>query len=149
MYRATLARRNPKEGARIFIAEMRNIVKSDPALAVQIFSDELKKDFAALDSKNDIFPLYGEVMRVASAQPDIAYEKIAEPLIGLFAEQLDEAGAKKAFAIFESATRSGPMSPAKLDAARESLAQKCADIRKTRAEEAAWAELDKEAESEN
>ena len=116
MYRATLARRNPKEGARIFIAEMRNIVKSDPALAVQIFSDELKKDFAALDSKNDIFPLYAEVMRVASAQPDIAYEKIAEPLIGLFAEQLDEAGAKKAFAIFESATRSGPMSPAKLDA---------------------------------
>ena len=88
-------------------------------------------------------------MRAAAPQPDVAYEKIAEPLIGLFAEQLDDAGAKKAFAIFESATRSAPMSPAKLDAAKNSLAQKCAEIRKIRAEEAAWAELDKERESEN
>ena len=149
MYRAALARRNPKEGVRIFIAEMRNIVKSDPALAIHIFGGELKKDFAALDSKSDIFPLYSEVMRAAAPQPDVAYEKIAEPLIGLFAEQLDDAGAKKAFAIFESATRSAPMSPAKLDAAKNSLAQKCAEIRKIRAEEAAWAELDKERESEN
>ena len=149
MYRAALARRNPKEGVRIFIAEMRNIVKSDPALAIHIFGGELKKDFAALDSKSDIFPLYSEVMRAAAPQPDVAYEKIAEPLIGLFAEQLDDAGAKKAFAIFESATRSAPMSPAKLDAAKNSLAQKCAEIRKIRAEEAAWAELDKEKESEN
>lgn len=85
MYRAALARRNPKEGVRIFIAEMRNIVKSDPALAIHIFGGELKKDFAALDSKSDIFPLYSEVMRAAAPQPDVAYEKIAEPLIGLFA----------------------------------------------------------------
>lgn len=149
MYRATLARRNPREGARIFIAEMRSIAKSDPALAVQIFADTLRKDFAALDSKNDIFPLYAEVMRAAAAHPDIAYEKIVEPLIGLFAEQLDDAGAKKAFTIFESATRATPLPPSRLDAAREKLAQKCAEIRKTRAEEAAWAELDREGESEN
>lgn len=149
MYRATLARRNPREGARIFIAEMRSIAKSDPALAVQIFADTLRKDFAALDSKNDIFPLYAEVMRAAAAHPDIAYEKIVEPLIGLFAEQLDDAGAKKAFTIFESATRATPLPPSRLDAAREKLAQKYAEIRKTRAEEAAWAELDREGESEN
>lgn len=51
---------------------------------------------------------------------------------------------KKAFAIFESSTRSNPISEQKLESEKSALLQKCADIRKQRAEEAAWAELDKE-----
>lgn len=144
MFRANLSRRNPKEASRILIAEMRNIVKSDPVLALHLFGDEIKSYFKGLKKKSDIFPLYSEIMRASSGSADLAYDKIAEPLIEMFVEELDDEGAKKAFAIFESSTRSNPISEQKLESEKSALLQKCADIRKQRAEEAAWAELDKE-----
>jgi len=144
MFRANLSRRNPKEASRILIAEMRNIVKSDPVLALHLFGNEIKSYFKGLKKKSDIFPLYSEIMRASSGSADLAYDKIAEPLIEMFVEELDDEGAKKAFAIFESSTRSNPMSEQKLESEKEALLQKCADIKKQRAEEAAWAELDKE-----
>lgn len=144
MFRANLSRRNPKEASRILIAEMRNIVKSDPVLALHLFGDEIKSYFRGLKKKSDIFPLYSEIMRASSGSADLAYDKIAEPLIEMFVEELDDEGAKKAFAIFKSSTRSNPMSEQKLESEKEALLQKCADIKKKRAEEAAWAELDKE-----
>ena len=144
MFRANLSRRNPKEASRILIAEMRNIVKSDPVLALHLFGNEIKSYFKGLKKKSDIFPLYSEIMRASSGSADLAYDKIAEPLIEMFVEELDDEGAKKAFAIFESSTRSNPMSEQKLESEKEALLQKCADIKKQRSEEAAWAELDKE-----
>ena len=113
-------------------------------LALHLFGDEIKSYFRGLKKKSDIFPLYSEIMRASSGSADLAYDKIAEPLIEMFVEELDDEGAKKAFAIFESSTRSNPMSEQKLESEKEALLQKCADIKKQRAEEAAWAELDKE-----
>lgn len=73
---------------------MRNIVKSDPVLAPHLFGDEIKSYFKGLKKKSDIFPLYSEIMRASSGSADLAYDKIAEPLIEMFVEELDDEGAK-------------------------------------------------------
>lgn len=146
MYKSILMRRGSHEGLKLYMSEMRHVMRTDSALAMHLFAKEIEKDFGELRDKTEILPMYTEIVRMTAAYPDLTYKLIVKPLMDLFAENLDETHMKKTFAIFTSITRSNPLSYKRIATIKAEMAERAAEVRKTRAQDEAWAEMDKEAE---
>lgn len=143
-YRTMLAMKNDyKEGDRLFVSEMRMILKENPILAMNLFANEVISAFKKRENKDDVLAIYADILRFVTYDPSKAYELIVSPLMELFAEALNEDGMKKTYALFESATRANPISPTLAKTAKSRLAENTATIRKIIAEDAAAAEMDK------
>ena len=106
IYRKQLeARRNQKESNRLFVAEMRAVMREDPGLAFRIYQGSLKDIFRSLEDKTDIFPIYTDVLRISTGIQKECLDRIVIPLAKLFNEGGDNKGALKVINMYESMVR--------------------------------------------
>ncbi len=102
VYRNTLiARKRAAEADALFIAEMRSIMRNDSALALEVYGEEIMGIFDRLNNKNDIFPLYIEILRACILNRSNCFNKLTSPIAENFFEMGDKRSALKVLDIFD------------------------------------------------
>ena len=105
-YRANLGlRRRQKEANRLFIAEMRTVMRVDPGFGIDSYSKQLRELFANLEDKSEMFSIYQDVLRNCSSCPDECFNKIVSPLAELFSDDGDAKSAQRVISMFSSSLR--------------------------------------------
>ncbi len=105
-YRVNLGlRRKQKEADRLFIAEMRTVMRVDPGFGVDSYSKQLRGLFENLEDKSEMFSIYQDVLRNCSNCHEECFSKIVTPLAELFSDSGDQRSAQRVVSMFLSSLR--------------------------------------------
>ena len=113
-YRRNLAlRRMQKEADRLLIAEMRTVMRNDPGLAVEMYSQRIRELMSTKTDIAEIFSAYKDILRNSSGNEDGCFSKIVRPMAESFAESGDYKNAIKTLNMFAPQVKNAPPSVAK------------------------------------
>lgn len=105
-YRENLiALRKSKEADRLFVAEMRGVMKDSPGLGIEIYSQQITDIFNRATDKTEVFPYYQDILRNSIPCQNECFKKIVTPLADLFFEAEDYRSAQKVVTMFASSAR--------------------------------------------
>lgn len=105
-YRENLiALRKSKEADRIFVAEMRGVMKDNAGLGIEIYSEQIIDIFNRSTDKTEVFPYYQDILRNAVPCQNECFKKIVTPLAKLFQAEGDYRSAQKVASMFGSSAR--------------------------------------------
>ena len=102
-YRQNLiVRNNRREADRLLIAEMRTVMRNDPGLAVEIYSEQIKNLLSKEGEPANIFSALQDILRNASGNEIGCFEKIIKPTSDTLANNNDYKSAFKVVSMFKS-----------------------------------------------
>ena len=105
-YRENLiAMRRASEADRLFVSEMRSVIKEAPGLGIEIYSEQISDIFKRTTDKNEIFSYYQDILRNSVPCQNECFRKIASPLAKLFYDIGDYRSAQKVATLFISFAR--------------------------------------------
>ena len=109
-YRENLiALRKAKEADRLFVAEMRGVMKDTPGLGIEIYSEQISDIFERSTDKTEVFPYYQDILRNSVPCQSECFKKIVTPLAKLFFDAEDYRSAQKVASMFGASARDGSL----------------------------------------
>lgn len=129
-YRQNLiALRRGKEADRLLTAEMRGVMRTDPGLGIEIYSEQIVDMFARATDKTEILSNYQDILRNSHSSLDECFKKIVQPLAKLYVADEDRRSAQKVVSMFLTIARDSSSKNA-AEKFKETLAEKKPDTKK-------------------
>ena len=129
-YRQNLiALRRGKEADRLLTAEMRGVMRTDPGLGLEIYSEQIVDMFARATDKTEILSNYQDILRNSHSSLDECFKKIVQPLAKLYVADEDRRSAQKVVSMFLRIARDSSSKNA-AEKLKETLAEMKPDTKK-------------------
>lgn len=79
-----IALRRGKEADKLLSTEMRAVMRTDPGLGIDIYSNQIADMFARAENKAEVLVQYQDIVRNSSSCLDECFKKIVTPLARLY-----------------------------------------------------------------
>ena len=117
-----IALRRGKEADKLLSTEMRAVMRTDPGLGIDIYSNQIADMFARAENKAEVLVQYQDIVRNSSSCLDECFKKIVTPLARLYYRNEDYVSAQKTISIFASIARRDDSFKNKIESLKESVA---------------------------
>lgn len=117
-----IALRRGKEADKLLSTEMRAVMRTDPGLGIDIYSNQIADMFARAENKAEVLVQYQDIVRNSSSCLDECFKKIVTPLARLYYRNEDYVSAQKTISIFASIARRDDSFKHKIESLKESVA---------------------------
>ena len=134
-YRQNLiALRKGKEADRLLMAEMRGVMRTDPGLGIDIYSEQMKDIYSRAADKAEVFGPYQDVLRNSRNSQNECFRKIVSPLAKMFFNDGDFRSAAKVVSMFDATVKDDASLKSKIESLKEDITPKKEAKRKSEAE---------------